>query len=327
MRMSFVVALALSACVAESEDGLSPDDGFDDTVGDGKSDISGVSVHTVHRFSDAKLYPEGGAFDPVERAFYVGSLSHGSITRIAADGTESTFNAGGEADRFTLGMQVDAARRLLWVCSTKDSLGRVTVYDLATREQHANIDLTTVNPEGACNDVLLDRDGSALVSDRENSHIYKIDTAYRLSIWAHDPLLGGKVVSLNSMDFTEDHSAVLTATYLAPALVRVSTSNPRDVRKVKLSGSIFMDGFNVLNGPDDLVMHDGELVVAFGSSIKHIVPDDASWTRAHVTSERTIGGVTALVEDGDDHLYAINGQSVRFALHLPPNPFQIFQLD
>ena len=68
-------------------------------------------------------------------------------------------------------------------------------------------------------------------------------------------------------------------------------------------------------------------IVAFGSSIKHITPDDASWTRAHVTSERTIGGFTALVEDGEDHLYAINGQSVRFALRLSPSPFQIFQLD
>jgi hypothetical protein len=109
-------------------------------------------------------------------------------------------------------------------------------------------------------------------------------------------------------------------------LIRVSTSNPRDVRKVKLSGAMFMDGFNLLNGPDDLVMHDGELVVAFGSSIKRITPDDASWTRARVISERTIGGVTALVKD-NDRLYGINGQSVRFALKLSPSPFQIFAID
>lgn len=95
---------------------------------------------------------------------------------------------------------------------------------------------------------------------------------------------------------------------------------------MKLSGDMFMDGFNLLNGPDDLVMHEGQLIVAFGSSIKRITPADASWRRATVKSTRTIGGVTALVQNGDE-LYGINGQSVRFALKVPPAPFQIFAID
>ena len=128
------------------------------------------------------------------------------------------------------------------------------------------------------------------------------------------------------MAFTPDRSAVLTAVYLPPALIRVSTTNPRDVRKVALTGDVFMDGFNLLNGPDDLVMHDGQLIVAFGSSIKRIIASDASWTRAAVKSTRTIGGVTALVQNGDE-LYGINGQSVRFLLRLPPAPFQVFAID
>ena len=35
--------------------------------------------------------PEGVTFDPVNRAFYAGSLEGGTITRIDADGTESIF--------------------------------------------------------------------------------------------------------------------------------------------------------------------------------------------------------------------------------------------
>ena len=89
---------------------------------------------------------------------------------------------------------------------------------------------------------------------------------------------------------------------------------------------MFMDGFNLLNGPDDLVVHGNDLIVAFGSSIKRITPSDASWTKAKVRSTRTIGGVTALVESGD-RLFAINGQSVRFALKVPPAQFQIFEID
>lgn len=317
--------ILIGACVA-TDDRLSPDDGFDDTVEDGgKADAAGGT--TVHRFSDRDLFPEGGAFDPTDGAFYVGSLRHGNLIRVDAQGAESVFYAGtGEASRMTLGMQVDAARRQLWVCTTLDSLGRIWIFDLTSGERTADIDLATANPLAACNDVLLGTDDTALVSDRENAHIYRIEADRRVTVWAHDPLLEGGVVSLNSMAFTPDRSAVLTAVYLPPALIRVSTTNPRDVRKVKLSGDQFMDGFNVLNGPDDLVMHEGELIVAFGSTLKQITPTDASWNKATVRSTRTIGGVTALVQDGDE-LYGINGQSVRFALRIPPSPFQIFAID
>jgi len=69
-----------------------------------------------------------------------------------------------------------------------------------------------------------------------------------------------------------------------------------------------------------------QLIVAFGSTIKRLTPTDASWTKVTVKSTRTIGGVTALVE-GNGTLYGINGQSVRFALGVSPNPFEIFEID
>ncbi len=222
-------------------------------------------------------------------------------------------------------MQIDTARRLLWVCTTKSSLGSIWIYDLVSKARVSTIDLTVANPEAACNDVLLDGDG-ALISDRENEHIYKIDGSRKVSVWAHDPLLGGAIVSLNSLVFTPDRKYVLTAPYLEPSLVRVSVANPRDVKKVKLSGDMFMDGFNLLNGPDDLMMMpDGQLIVAFGSSLKRIKTGDG-WSSATVKSTRTIGGVTALVHDGTK-LYGINGQSVRFALKVPPATFEIFEIE
>jgi hypothetical protein len=331
-HLSLLLAASLvslgGACAAPTDSGLSPNDGFDDSVGGGKADSGSPSVKVVHAFSDKKLYPEGGAFDSKSGSFFVGSLGHGNITEVSADGTEYIFFPGEphEPGRLTLGMQVDVERRALWVCTTNNSLGRVWILDIDSGVRYGDIDLTTVNPKASCNDVLLSADGSALVSDRENPFIYKIDPDWHVSVWATDPLLKGAVVSLNSMDYTPDHSAVLTATYLAPALIRISVADPRDVREVDLDGDMFMDGFNLLNGPDDLVMHDGELVVAFGSSLKRIVPGDASWTSATVKSTRTIGGVTALVENGDK-LYGINGQSVRFALHVSPNPFEIFEID
>src|SRR4051812_17801915 len=141
MRSAAAVALVLLAsCAVDTGDEISPDDGYDDTVDDGKADDAGASAPLVHAFKDHDLYPEGGALDPVEHAFYVGSLRHGNITRISADGTESVFNAGtGEADRYTLGMQVDAARHRLWVCTTQSSLGRIWLFDLTSGARTADI--------------------------------------------------------------------------------------------------------------------------------------------------------------------------------------------
>ena len=52
-----------------------------------------------YALSSADSVPEGIAFDPVERAFYATSLQGGSITRIAADGTETDDEAGGQGDK------------------------------------------------------------------------------------------------------------------------------------------------------------------------------------------------------------------------------------
>ena len=61
--------------------------------------------------------PEGVTFDPIDRAFYAGSLNGGTITRVDADGTESVFFALESEVSFS-GMKVDAHNRRLWVCAS-----------------------------------------------------------------------------------------------------------------------------------------------------------------------------------------------------------------
>ena len=64
------------------------------------------------------LAPEGIAYDPVDRCFYVSSLSKHKIVRLAADGSAKDFKSS-QQDGLgaTLGMKVDAQRRYLWVTS------------------------------------------------------------------------------------------------------------------------------------------------------------------------------------------------------------------
>lgn len=65
------------------------------------------------------LLPENIAFDPVDRAFYIGSSRHGKIVKIEADGTAGDFTAPRQDGLWmVMGMKVDAARRHLWVASS-----------------------------------------------------------------------------------------------------------------------------------------------------------------------------------------------------------------
>jgi len=87
LRHWLPVCVVLGGCAIDED--LSDHDGFDDTIDDGKADAAEASTPAVHRFRDQQLFPEGGAFDPVERAFFVGSLRRGKAlrrTRRAAPG-------------------------------------------------------------------------------------------------------------------------------------------------------------------------------------------------------------------------------------------------
>jgi hypothetical protein len=70
-------------------------------------DNNSVPLSNEYTLSSKNSIPEGVTFDPVDRAFYAGSLQGGTITRVNADGTESIFFDSEIEQSFT-GMKVDA---------------------------------------------------------------------------------------------------------------------------------------------------------------------------------------------------------------------------
>lgn len=63
------------------------------------------------------LAPEGVAYDPLTKAFFVASVNRGEIFRVGADGKVSTFVGASAGIRSALGIAADAKRRTLWVAS------------------------------------------------------------------------------------------------------------------------------------------------------------------------------------------------------------------
>ena len=63
------------------------------------------------------VVPEGVAYDPASKSFFVASVNKGQLYRVGADGRSSVFVRPGTGLRSPLGVGVDAKRRTLWVVS------------------------------------------------------------------------------------------------------------------------------------------------------------------------------------------------------------------
>ena len=277
-------------------------------------------------------FPEGGTYDPTSHRFFVGSLADGSVHRInATTGAEEVlFRETAPGRWWTLGMDVDVARRRLAVCAMDDRRavagtdhpydGYVWVFDLTTGARVARYPLAGAFRTAACTDVAWAADGSLYVCDRESPRIYRVDPAGALTTFVTNDLLSGGVVGQNALVVLPDQSALLSLVYLPSRLVRVSLRD-RAVADVSLRGTFF-DGLPLLSGADGMTLSGGSLLVAFTSQVTRVTPTLADWSAASAATVDVPEGMTDMVHTpGGDYL--LNGQSVSFAFDRATTPFRL----
>lgn len=132
--------------------------------------------------AERDLIPEGVAYDPVRRLFFVGSIHKRKIVSVSERGEVRDFAAEGQDGLWgVLGMGVDAKRRLLWVNSAagaesggvKGTSG-VFKYDLNTGRLVRKYVLTNKPREHLLNDLAINSRGDVFVTDSETGAIYLI---------------------------------------------------------------------------------------------------------------------------------------------------------
>lgn len=275
-------------------------------------------------------FPEGGTYDAVDHAFYVGSLGDGSVHRVdAATGASEVLFAPSEPGTWwTLGMAVDEARRRLWVCAMDDRRvqdedppydGYVWLFDLVSGEREAVFPLSEAAGEATCTDVAVREDGSALVVDRDFGVVYEVDPDVGATLFASDPELEGGLIGQNAAVVLPDQSAMLVTIYLPSRLVRVDLDD-RSVSEVDVSGS-FADATPAA-GADGMTYLDGALYVAFTSELVRLTPVLADWTSVVAEEIDVPNGMTDVVATPNG-LYLLNGQAVRFAFGGETDPFAL----
>lgn len=283
---------------------------------------------------DALAYPESVTFDPVDRAFYTGSMARGNVLRTAADGTQTELFAGNDTGEWLiLGLEVDPARRRLWVCAGKERTligSELWLLDLDTGERSWQVDLDTVQPGAVCIDVVVTQDGSAYVADRAFGKVYRADaTKQQLTTFAADPLLTPGLIGANGIAVDAQERFLLVAKFLPPALVRVNLASPLDVRAVDLINNT-ADGF--AGGVDGVTVLEGKVYMAIDAQLAQATPDP-TWSYAtlafhdlKVPNGDPVSGVSGItVAEGT--LYLSKSDVTRFATGAAPElPFRVFRV-
>lgn len=184
--------------------------------------------------------PEGIEYDNNRGRFLVGSIAEGTVFEVTNSGsllpaiTSPDLNA-------SVGIEVDEPRDRLLVANsntaTPNGAAELGIYDLATGEQLAMVDLAASIPDRPAdsahfaNDVAVSTSGTAFVTDSRMKIVYKVDRYHRASVlidFGVDAEFG-----LNGIEYHPSGMLIL-ASPATGQLIRVPVDNPQRWAMIEL---------------------------------------------------------------------------------------------
>jgi sugar lactone lactonase YvrE len=225
---------------------------------------------------EKELAPEGVAYDPVTRAFFVASVRKGKILRIGPDGKVTDFVPPGQGLRSALGIGVDAKRRTLWAVNETIPLMNGATDADRDRPDSAlfEFDLDTGRLRGKhvppaspnaphFDDLSVAADGRVYVNDGFHPRIYvfdpRRDSSGALEVWLESSGIDGGTQGLAA---TPDGRALYVSDYRG--LYRVDTATRR-VTPIPVPADVS------LNGVDGLVLFGNSLIGIQNGVVPHRV--------------------------------------------------------
>lgn len=269
------------------------------------------------------LFPEGIAWSDAEGAFFVGSLTQGSIVRIDTDGTQTEVFRPASGTWMTLGMKIDPTTGDLVVCAIEDygtdapqsELQRFAVADGTL------LDTVPLAAGAVCNDVAIRADGTVYLTEREGPRLWQVPPGGSAEVLVEDPRLEPDVIGMNGIVLPDDDT-LLVGKYAPAMLLRISLADPTDIVEVPVSG----DGLGSLpDGADGMILDGGTLLVAANSTWFSVDTTDA-WTTATSTAHTPAHAIAA-VTVAEGRRFGLKGEVVPYVIGLEVSlPFIILEL-
>jgi DNA-binding beta-propeller fold protein YncE len=123
------------------------------------------------------LIPEGIAFDPLTKDFYISSIFKNKIVKISKQGVSNFIESDQDGFMGGVGLHVDSRRRILWACSGniigKSFSAGIFAYDLKTKKLLKKISYPLDTIKRFFNDLVISPDGSIYITDTYGHCIWK----------------------------------------------------------------------------------------------------------------------------------------------------------
>jgi sugar lactone lactonase YvrE len=248
--------------------------------------------------------PEGIEYDRANSRFLTGSLAEGSIFAIGRDGSVTPFITDASL-KSSVGIEADEARDRLLVANSDSAVfqpgnvgqAKLGAYSLTTGERLAMVDLGAVigtprdPPAYFANDVTVDADGNAYLTDTMTSAIYKVTPDYQASVLHRFTALADGA-QLNGIEYHPNGYLLVAAGAL---LFKVPLANPDGATQVNVAQPV--------PGQDGIVWAADGTLAAVSNSEQQVVKlksgdDWASAQRAGVAT--LVGQATTAAAVGDD---------------------------
>lgn len=224
-----------------------------------------ASPPAVIHGSAPALHPEGVAWDPTRRAFLVGSVRHGTVSIVKADGSTRTL-ANEPRIVSTIGVHVDARRNRVLAAYADYGVGTksgpetiqkqagLAIFELSTGRTLHLVDLAVGPGPHVANDFAIDSAGTAYVTDTTSDKIHRVDVRGRSSVLLQDSRLASPVGDgMNGIVWHPD-GYLLAVRYDRGVLLRIPLSHPDRFKEVRLDEPLI--------GGDGLALRpDGSLLV------------------------------------------------------------------
>lgn len=285
----------------------------------------------VVKVNSAALYPEGVEWDEANKRYLVTSIHQGEVGSVKDDGSYSVF-ARDPRMVSTVGIELDTARDRVLVCiadpgasvkTTKETAGKLAAlaaYQLSSGKLIKYVELTQDRENSHfCNDIAIDKAGTAYITDSFSTVIYKVDADYNVSVLIDDKAFSGKSFNLNGIVVKDNY--LLAVKMNSGQLFKIPLDDPKSFSEVKLGENIEgADG--LLWAPDGSLLviannnaHIGVPATASVNAVIRFTTDD-NWKTATARGKAATGDVfatTGTIRDGQ--IYVVHAM-----LHVLFNP-------
>ncbi len=269
--------------------------------------------------------PEGIEYDKNDGSFLLSSINAAPVIKVSPDGAFRNFTSGEKFPLSTAGLQVDYKNNRLLAAAfngaelfdndpkTKGT-AHLRIYNLKTGVIQKDIDLSPLAPDASAyfaNDVAVDDDGNAYVSDWYAKVIYKVDLNGNASLFWVDKtgIPGGP----NGLDFHPDGYLLVSVLnvndkfiYTDYGLVKIPVDHPESAKIVDIQTPGYSGFDGMVVKPDGNVVGITNNGITSGGNMFIELSGKNNWERAKVINAKAITPSTTVAVTPNNQYYVVN---------------------